>query len=80
MELRLGRAVKSKEPMQKKIYLSMKPGANLIKLFTTVIYQHSTVIPSFCVIKLYYLINYCGKAVNYRSILTLEKVGLELQQ
>jgi hypothetical protein len=71
-------AVKSKELMQKKIYLSMKPGANLIKRFTTVIYQHSTVIPSFCVIKLNYLINYCGMAVNYRSILILEKVGLEL--
>ncbi len=53
---------------------------NVIKLFTMVIYHHSTVIPSFCVIKLYYLGNYCGMAVNYCGILTLEKVGLELLQ
>jgi hypothetical protein len=33
----------------------MSPGAYVIKLFTAVIYHHSTVIPSFCVIKLYYL-------------------------
>jgi hypothetical protein len=36
------------------------------------------VIPSFCVIKLYYLGNYRGMALNYRGILTLEKVGLKL--
>ncbi len=41
-----------------------------------VIYHHSMVIPSFCVIKLYYLRNYCGMAVNYCGILTLERVGL----
>jgi hypothetical protein len=29
----------------------LAPGANDIKLFTVVIYCHSTVIPSFCVIK-----------------------------
>jgi hypothetical protein len=29
-------------------------GANVIKLFTAVICCHSTVIPSFCVIKLFY--------------------------
>jgi hypothetical protein len=45
-----------------------------------VIYHHSTVIPSFCEIKLYYLGDYCGMAVNYGVILTLEKVGLELPQ
>jgi hypothetical protein len=60
--------------------MSMQPGANVIKLFTAVIYHHSTVIPSFCVIKLYYLGNYSGTAVNYHSILTLEKVWLELPQ
>jgi hypothetical protein len=54
------------------------PGANVIKHFTAVIYHYSTVISSFCIIKLYYLGNYCGMAVNYCSILTLEKVGLEL--
>jgi hypothetical protein len=32
-----------------------------------VIYCHSTVILSFCVIKLYYLGNYCGMAVNYHG-------------
>jgi hypothetical protein len=56
----------------------MRPGANVIKLFTAVIYHNSTVIPSFSVIKLYYLGHYCGMAVNYCNILTLEKVGLEL--
>jgi hypothetical protein len=54
------------------------PGANVIKLFTAVIYNYSMVIPSFCVIKPYYLGNNCGMAVNYHGILTLEKVGLEL--
>jgi hypothetical protein len=56
----------------------LKPGANVTKLFTAAIYHYSMVIPSFCVIKLHYLGNYCEMAVNYRSILTLEKVGLEL--
>jgi hypothetical protein len=49
------------------------PWANVIKLFTAVIYHHSMVIPSFCVIKLYYLGNYHGMAVNYHGNLTLEK-------
>jgi hypothetical protein len=49
-------------------------GANVIKLFTAVIYHHSMVILTFCVIKLYYLGNYCGMAVNYHGILTVEKV------
>jgi hypothetical protein len=53
-------------------------GAYVIKLFTAVIYHHSTVIPSFCVIKLYYHGIYSGTAVNYHGLLTLEKVGLEL--
>jgi hypothetical protein len=51
------------------------PGANVIKLFTGVIYNHYMAIPSFCVVKLYYPGNYCGMAVNYHSILTLVKVG-----
>ncbi len=51
------------------------PGANVIKLFTAVIYHHSMVILSFCVIKLYYPENYCRVVVNYHGILTLEKVG-----
>jgi len=45
-----------------------------------VIYHNSEVISSFCVIKLYYLGNYCGRIVNYWGILTLERVGLKLPQ
>jgi hypothetical protein len=33
-----------------------------------VIYCHSMVIPSFCVIKQHYLGNCCGMAVNYQGI------------
>jgi hypothetical protein len=66
--------------LTKKVFMIQAPGANVVKLFTAVIYHHSTVIPSFCVIKLYYLGNYCGVAANYCSKLTLEKVGLELPQ
>jgi hypothetical protein len=58
----------------------LPPRANVIKLFTMVIYHHSTIIPSFCVIELYYLGNYNGMAINNCGILTLEKVGLELPQ
>ncbi len=54
------------------------PGANVIKLFTAVIYHHSMVIPSFCVIKLCYPENDRGMAANYHGILTLEKVGLNI--
>jgi hypothetical protein len=56
-------------------FITLAPGANVIKLFTAVIYHHSMVILSFYVIKLYYSENYCGMAVNYHSILTLETVG-----
>jgi len=55
-------------------------GANVIKLFTAVIYHHSMVIPSFCVIKLCFPENDRGMAVHYQSILTLEKVGLKVPQ
>ena len=48
--------------------LTHSPGANVIKLFTAVIYCHSMVIPLFCVIKLYHLGNYHGMAVNYHGI------------
>ena len=51
-----------------KSFIVQAPGANVIKLFTMVIYCHSMVIPSFCVIKLYYLGNYNGMAVNYHGI------------
>ncbi len=46
----------------------LAPGANVIKLLTAVIYCPSMVTPSFCVIKLYYLGNYHGMAVNYHCI------------
>jgi hypothetical protein len=38
-----------------KMYLGpmLPPGANVTKLFITVIYHHSMIIPSFCAIKLY---------------------------
>ncbi len=51
------------------------PGANVIKLFTVVTYCHSMVIPSFCVIKLYYLGNYLGMAVNYHGIKLFYNIG-----
>ncbi len=53
-----------------KSFITLDPGANLIKLFTAVIYHRSMVILSFCVIKLYYAGNYCGMAVNYHGILS----------
>ena len=34
-----------------KSFIVQAPGANVIKLFTAVIYHHSMVIPSFCVIE-----------------------------
>ncbi len=43
----------------------VRPGSNVIKLSSMVIYRHSMVIPSFCVIKQHYLGNYCRMAVNY---------------
>jgi hypothetical protein len=51
----------------KKFY-STGPGANVIKLFSAVIYCLSMVIQTFCVRKQYYLGNYHGIAVNYHGI------------
>jgi hypothetical protein len=51
-----------------KMSVKLTPGANVIKHFTMVIYCNTTVILSFSVIKLYYLGNYCGMAVNYCGI------------
>ncbi len=59
-----------------KSFIVQAPGANVIKLFTVVIYHHFVVIPSFYVIKLYYLRNLYRMSV----ILTLEKARLKLQQ
>ncbi len=51
----------------------VQAGVNLIKLFAAVIYRHSMVMPSFCVIKQHYLGNYCRMAVNYyRNIYNIE--------
>jgi len=59
----------------------LAPEANVIKLFTAVIYCHSMVISSFCVIKQYYDGNYHGMAVSnttviYHGISTLEITGI----
>jgi hypothetical protein len=43
------------------------PGAYVIKLFMKVIYCNSMVIQSFSALKLYYLGNYNGMAVNYQG-------------
>ncbi len=45
------------------------------KTFYQVIYCHSIVIPSFCVIKLHYLGNYHGMAVNYLGIKLFYIIG-----
>ncbi len=44
------------------------PGANVLKTFTTVIYCHTMVILSFCLLKLYCLGKYCGMAAYYEGI------------
>jgi hypothetical protein len=46
-----------------KDFKSLIPGPNVLKLFTAVIYCHSMVIPSFCVIKHYYCSKYHRMAV-----------------
>ena len=60
------------------MFMTLTPGPNVIKLFTAAVYHHSMVIPSFGVVKIQYLGNFSGMAVNYQSILTLEKVRLKL--
>ncbi len=52
-----------------------QPGADVIKLVTAVIYCHSMVIPTFRDIKLYYLGNYHGMAVNYHGIKLFYIIG-----
>ncbi len=42
-------------------------GANVKKLFAAVIYHHSMIILSFCVIKISYFSNYLGIAVTYHG-------------
>jgi hypothetical protein len=50
--------------MQVTVKHPIKPGVNVIKLFTAVIYCHSMVLPSFCVIKHWYCSKYHRMAVN----------------
>ncbi len=45
----------------------MDLGANVIKLFTVAIYNHSMVLPSLCVIELFYFGNYHEMVVNYHG-------------
>ncbi len=47
---------------------NIRPGANVIKLFTAVSYCHFMVIPSFCVINQHYLVNDYRMAINYCGI------------
>ncbi len=61
-----------------KSFITLAPGANVIKLFRAVIHHFSIVIQSFFVLKQYYLGNYNGMAVNYDGILNIENVGLKL--
>ena len=58
-----------------KSFKTLVPGANVIKLFTAVIYCHSIVTPLFIVIKLYYLGNYHGMTVNYHGIKLFYNIG-----
>ncbi len=53
--------------------IKISPGVNVIKLFTAVIYCCSAVIPSFCVIKLYYYGNYLGMLVKIPWYFNLRK-------
>ncbi len=48
-------------------YLLKYISANVIKLCTAVIYRYSMVIPSLYVIKLYYLGDYHGMAMDYHG-------------
>jgi hypothetical protein len=57
----------------KNLSLQDETWAYVIKLFTMIIYCHSMVIPSFCVIKQHYLGNYCRMAVFFhRNIYNIE--------
>jgi hypothetical protein len=56
-------------------FITLDPGPNVIKLFTAVSYRLSMVIPSFCVIKLYYLGNYHGMTENYHGIKLFYNIG-----
>ncbi len=61
-----------------KIFMKLTPGANVMKLFTAVIYCNSKVILAFCVINVYYFSNYYGMAVNYLGILVTNVIKQNL--
>jgi hypothetical protein len=52
----------------KNMFIVQATGGFDVKLFTSVIYHHSMVILSFCVIKQHYERDYHGLAVNYNGI------------
>jgi hypothetical protein len=56
------------------ILITLAPGPIVIKLVAAVIYRHSMVILSFCVIKQHYLGNQCGMAVNYLGICVIKVI------
>jgi hypothetical protein len=58
-------SVQLKSIERTKIFISLFPGANVINLFTTVIYCHSMAILSFFVAKHYYYVKYHRMTVNY---------------
>jgi len=62
------------------MFYKIGPWGQCYKTFYRSNLRHSIVIPSFCVIKLYYLGSCHRMAVNYHGILTLEKVGPKLLQ
>ena len=49
-------------------HFHIPPRDNIIRIFIMVIYCHSMVLPSFCVIKQYYRGNYCRMAIDYCGI------------
>jgi hypothetical protein len=51
----------------KNSFVIMTLGANVLKLFTEVIYCHSIALLSFCAIKQYYYSNYHRKAPHYNG-------------
>ncbi len=47
--------------------MTAHPWADVIKLVTAVIYGYFMAVLSSCVVKLHYLVNYSGMAVNYHG-------------
>jgi hypothetical protein len=74
------RTRKSKnETMVRKVW-KIHLDSTVIKLFTAVIYRHSMVILSFCVMNTYYLGNYNGLAVDYHGICKTNVIKHNLTQ